>query len=98
VDLKEGIWMVRTEYSVLKEKMKENECGWSKARICATVHAHALTNQNNTVECSFSVTNKPLVASLYKPSQHGSKSEARRKQRSQLHYCTEQIKLSWPPP
>jgi hypothetical protein len=29
VDLKEGIWMLRTEYSVLKEKMKENECGWS---------------------------------------------------------------------
>jgi hypothetical protein len=28
VDLKEGIWMLRTKYSVLKEKMKENECGW----------------------------------------------------------------------
>jgi hypothetical protein len=26
--MKERIWMSRMEYSVLKEKMKENECGW----------------------------------------------------------------------
>jgi hypothetical protein len=27
--MKERILMIRMEYSVLKEKMKENECGWS---------------------------------------------------------------------
>jgi hypothetical protein len=30
VNIKEGIWMSRMEYSVLKEKMKRYECGWSK--------------------------------------------------------------------
>jgi hypothetical protein len=30
VIIKDRIWMDRMEYSVLKEKMKENECGWSK--------------------------------------------------------------------
>jgi hypothetical protein len=29
VDLKEEIWTVGVEYSVLKKKTKENECGWS---------------------------------------------------------------------
>jgi hypothetical protein len=29
-NMKERIWKGRMEYSVLKEKMKENECGWSK--------------------------------------------------------------------
>jgi hypothetical protein len=29
VSIKERIWVSRMEYSVLKEKMKENECGWS---------------------------------------------------------------------
>jgi hypothetical protein len=28
--MKERILMIRMEYSVLKEKMKENECGWSE--------------------------------------------------------------------
>jgi hypothetical protein len=28
--MKERILMIRMEYSVLKEKMKENECGWSQ--------------------------------------------------------------------
>jgi hypothetical protein len=27
-NMKERIWMSRMEYAVLKEKMKENECGW----------------------------------------------------------------------
>jgi hypothetical protein len=30
VNMKERIWISKMEYSVLKEKMKENECGWSK--------------------------------------------------------------------
>jgi hypothetical protein len=30
VNIKEGIWMIRMEYSVLEEKMKGYECGWSK--------------------------------------------------------------------
>jgi hypothetical protein len=34
VDIKERIWMSRIEYSVLKEKMNEKECGWSK-QICS---------------------------------------------------------------
>jgi hypothetical protein len=29
VNTNERIWMSRMEYPVLKEKMKENECGWS---------------------------------------------------------------------
>jgi hypothetical protein len=29
-NMKERIWMGRMEYSVLKEQMKENECGWSQ--------------------------------------------------------------------
>jgi hypothetical protein len=29
VNINERIWMSRMEYSVLNEKMKENECGWS---------------------------------------------------------------------
>jgi hypothetical protein len=28
VDIKERIWMMM-EYSVLKEEMKDDECGWS---------------------------------------------------------------------
>jgi hypothetical protein len=32
VSTKERIWMSRMEYYVLKEKMKENECGWSYTR------------------------------------------------------------------
>jgi hypothetical protein len=32
VDMKEGISMTRTEYSVLKEVLKYDECGWSKGR------------------------------------------------------------------
>jgi hypothetical protein len=30
VDMKERILLTVTEYSVLKEKMKEHECGWSQ--------------------------------------------------------------------
>jgi hypothetical protein len=30
-NMKKRIWLSRMEYSVLKEKMKENECGWSKS-------------------------------------------------------------------
>jgi hypothetical protein len=30
-NMKERISISRMEYSVLKEKMKENECGWSKS-------------------------------------------------------------------
>jgi hypothetical protein len=33
VDMKEGISMTRTEYSVLKEVLKYDECGWSQASI-----------------------------------------------------------------
>jgi hypothetical protein len=29
--MKERIWLSMMEYSVLKEKMKENECGWSNS-------------------------------------------------------------------
>jgi hypothetical protein len=29
VDMKERILLIGTEYSVLKEKIKEHECGWS---------------------------------------------------------------------
>jgi hypothetical protein len=29
VSIKERIWVSMMEYSVLKEKMKESECGWS---------------------------------------------------------------------
>jgi hypothetical protein len=29
VDMKKRISLTRTEYSLLKEKMKEHECGWS---------------------------------------------------------------------
>jgi hypothetical protein len=32
VSTKERIWISRMEYYVLKEKMKENECGWSYTR------------------------------------------------------------------
>jgi hypothetical protein len=28
--MKERIWMGEMEYFVLKEKMKENKCGWSQ--------------------------------------------------------------------
>jgi hypothetical protein len=30
VDIKERIWMMKMEYSVLKEEMKDDECGWSQ--------------------------------------------------------------------
>jgi hypothetical protein len=30
VEMKERILLISTEYSVLKEKMKEHECGWSE--------------------------------------------------------------------
>jgi hypothetical protein len=33
VSIKERIWVSRMEYFVLKENMKENECGWSKLVI-----------------------------------------------------------------
>jgi hypothetical protein len=29
-NMKERIWLSMMEYSVLKEKMKENECRWSE--------------------------------------------------------------------
>jgi hypothetical protein len=29
VDIKEGISLTRQEYSVLKEVIKDDECGWS---------------------------------------------------------------------
>jgi hypothetical protein len=29
VDMKERILMMRIEYSVLKEEIEDNECGWS---------------------------------------------------------------------
>jgi hypothetical protein len=31
VNIEEGISLTRMEYSVLKEKMEEDECGWSDA-------------------------------------------------------------------
>jgi hypothetical protein len=31
--MKERILLTRTEYSVLKEKMKEHQCGWSKGIV-----------------------------------------------------------------
>jgi hypothetical protein len=33
VDIKERILMTRTEYSVLKEVLKYNECGWSNSTL-----------------------------------------------------------------
>jgi hypothetical protein len=30
--------MIRIEYSVLKEKMKENECGWSYHTSSCSLH------------------------------------------------------------
>jgi hypothetical protein len=30
VNIEEGISLTRMEYSVLKEKMEEDECGWSE--------------------------------------------------------------------
>jgi hypothetical protein len=33
VYMKERILLTRTEYSVLKEKMKEHQCGWSKGIV-----------------------------------------------------------------
>jgi hypothetical protein len=30
IDMKEGILMIGREYSVLKEILKYDECGWSK--------------------------------------------------------------------
>jgi hypothetical protein len=30
VDIKERILMIRMKYSVLKEEMEDDECGWSK--------------------------------------------------------------------
>jgi hypothetical protein len=30
--IKERRWMTRTEYSVLKEEIEDNECGWSKTQ------------------------------------------------------------------
>jgi hypothetical protein len=32
VFMKERILMTRMTYSILKEKMEEDECGWSKVR------------------------------------------------------------------
>jgi hypothetical protein len=29
--IRERIWMARLEYSVLKEKINDDECGWSHA-------------------------------------------------------------------
>jgi hypothetical protein len=29
LNIKDRIWMSEMDYSVLKEKMKKNECGWS---------------------------------------------------------------------
>jgi hypothetical protein len=34
--MKGRIWKGRMEYSVLKEKMKENECGWSEVARALT--------------------------------------------------------------
>jgi hypothetical protein len=31
VDIKERILMIRMKYSVLKEEMEDDECGWSKS-------------------------------------------------------------------
>jgi hypothetical protein len=42
-NMKERILTRRMEYFVLKEKMKENECGWSNAPLENT-HAHATLN------------------------------------------------------
>jgi hypothetical protein len=36
VDIKERIWMLKMEYSVLKEQMKDDECGWSYGLFAET--------------------------------------------------------------
>jgi hypothetical protein len=33
IDTKEGILMIEREYSVLKEILKYDECGWSQPRL-----------------------------------------------------------------
>jgi hypothetical protein len=36
VNIEEGISLTRMEYSVLKEKMEEDECGWSHFSLHST--------------------------------------------------------------
>jgi hypothetical protein len=40
VDMKERILMTRTEYFVLKEVLKDDECGWSKTIHSSHTHRH----------------------------------------------------------
>jgi hypothetical protein len=39
VSIHERLWMSMMEYSVLKEKMKETECGWSHATHTAATRS-----------------------------------------------------------
>jgi hypothetical protein len=55
--IKEGISVVRKEYSVLKEDMKLHECGWSHYFI---IHGDALT----ILCCQLSVWFSPLGGHL----------------------------------
>jgi hypothetical protein len=40
VNIKVGITLTRQEYSVLKERIKDDECGWSKSLCVQAEKAH----------------------------------------------------------
>jgi hypothetical protein len=57
VDIKERIWMMKMEYSVLKEEIKDDECGWSKT--IRTGNFMCLLQETDNVFIPAAVPSKP---------------------------------------